>query len=627
MAFQATGIVYGDEEDKVKRYKSRVDLAERKQKNWLGESEKFLSYYRNKPKVFTKGGQQVRVPVAISAIDAMYSALTAVEVEIRLTPLGTTTSPQAEVAEEALRHEWIKAKVQQEIEYATKDALITGLGWVFVGYEYETAEEEAEREDAELEADALSRIQERFQQTGEYPDPEEIAGEIPTTTKLEYTIKDRVFVEHVCYDEMLWDPEAKKWPDVRWVCRKLLLPWEQVKQDPTFYNTEDLTWDSVVDGNNRSKGDPADDEKRVTLYELHDFETGMVCWFPKEGDQLLREDPIPFAHEADYQDRSQFVPLILRTNPGEVVGIGDVEAMKPSIDEQNVLRSALATYVERAKPKILAKEGAFTAAGKKAARSQEWGEIVEFTAQTSIQDIGDFKIPDMPKEAFELAAAAADDSRNAIGLNELLQGILPVGKKTATGMSILQNASEIRQSERKNRMERLYTDVAQRMLSVMQQFYDTERITKITGETGDTIWNWTGDDIVMLHNLEVTLQPKIPVDDATTRENMLMLKNIFSMDPTIDQAALNRHILKSLHVPADTIKELVKAPEQMQAEAMGAAQQTQVMAEAEQGIPADPADIPGPMSGGETLAVTNEGQLPAGPLERLMGGGPPPPLE
>lgn len=608
MAVAPNPVEYTDKE-KIKRYKSRVEAAQKEQKTWHDKVENFLKYYRNKEQVYTKGGQRVVVPMAIQAVDAMFAALTSYDVSISITPLGLTTRDQSRVAEQALYNEWLSCKVQEKSDYAVKEALIAGLGWVKVSYDFE--DEEVDKDDDELKAEVKSIVQE-MRAAGEQPDEEAIAEKV-SATKTE-TIRDRVVVEHIPYDELYWDFEAKKPEDIRWVCQRIELPLEQILEDDSFVNKQDLKEDTAVDEKLRDspKDNPTDDEKRVVLWQFWDFETGTVCWFSKSHDKILKEGANPFAFHNDLEDRNPYVPLVLRFDPGKVPGISDIEVMKPSIDEANILRSNLATYVDRFKTKLLAKEGSFTDAGKQAFRSQEHGAVVELTPNAVPGDVRPLDMPTLPQEAFAQDQKALTDGRDAIGLNEVLQGLLPVGKKTATAMNILSDASQTRQAEKRNRMERFYRNIAYRMLVLMQMFYEEPRITRMVEDYGEVAWDWSADDINMQAFVEITVEPKKVTDNASKAERAMMLKNIFGIDPTVDPIELNKYLLEDLGVPAEVVQKLLKLPEQQQTEALAAAQQTAVNKNAEQGVMPDPADIPGPLPGDEAALLANPGEEPGG---------------
>lgn len=598
---------FWDDDEKLKRYKARLAWAKNDQSDFRSQADIYLSYYRNKNKVFTRGGQKVIVPRAIKNVDAMQAALTAFDVWPVVVPKGLTTLDMAEVQQQALRLEWEEQEVLNTAEYAIKESLIVGIGYVKVGYEYEeempTEEEQDDEVAMELSENPDATPEAAFAQAAE-PVP----------------IKDNVVVDHVPYDEVYFDPEAKKWDDLRWIAHAYEVPLEEVMDDETIPDArkENLKRDTVVNPSWREAAgqdgkDVTADEERVVLIEMYDLVKGTTCTFTEGHDEILKEVPNPYALRRRLKDRNPFVPYVTRTDIGKVIGISDVQVMKPSIDEENVLRSGLATFVDRMKPKLLAEEGIFGDQAKKALRSQEWGEVVELRQGAILgNSFKPMEFPSLPPEAFTQDAKAAYDADSSIGLNEILQGQLPSGRKSATGMQIMANASSIRQSEKRNHLNRFYMAIADRMLYLMKLLYDQERIVRMVEDYGDIVWTFDANDIAFESGVGVEIEQKEILDTEAKREKFMALLNILGGDPTVDGTELKKYVLRNIGIPAEVIRKLIKSPEQMQAEQQAAMQTTANQAVAEQGITPPPENIPGPLPGSALVAAANEGETPQG---------------
>lgn len=545
------------DDEKIKRYNARIRWAKEATKKARNMAEVYVQYYRNKPQVFTKGGQKVIVPQALKNVDAMFAALTAFHIVPVVAPKGLTTADMARVQEQALRNEWDEQEVMETSEDAIKESLVCGIGFVKVGYEFEEVEEGYEVE-------------------GETP--EGLATETQTD---KVVVKDNVTIEHIPYDELFWDPEAKKWDDVTWVCQKYTVPIEELKGDERYTNTADLKPSAYIDEKWRSGGisknlvSDESDEQRVVLYEFWDLIRGTICWFAEGNDQILRESLNPFLNRLTFRKRNPFVPFISRSDIGEVWGISDVAAMKPAIDEQNILRSKLATWVERNSPKILADEGVFTEQGKKAMRSQEYGEVVELRKGAVLQQsVRPLEVPTMPQEAFVQDSKAANDADDVVGMTALLGGNLPPGRKTATAMQQLGQAETIRQSEKRNRLTRFYREIADKTLYLMQALYEQDRITRIVEDIGDVVWDWNAEDISFESSVTVDLEPREVLDSATKREKFLALWNLGGQDPYIDPIELRKFVLRDgLGIPMEIVRLLVKDIDRVEQEQQAAAEQ------------------------------------------------------
>jgi hypothetical protein len=555
---------YDDEDQKLKAYRSRVEYAEQQLGKWHSDANIFLSYYRLTNRVFTKGGQKVRVPAPVKNVDAMFAVLTAFEVVPVVVPKGFTQGDIAMVADAALKNEWDECRVVEESEDAIKESLITKIGFAKVSYRYE----ESDEYETEVSSPQM--------------DPDTGATQTPTETVAD-VIEDRIVVEHIPWDEVYFDPEAKKWKDCRWVYQVHDLPLDEAKQR---WPGADLkaTTRLEFDPKKPRLSEGTIDEERVRVFEMYDLPAGTKCWF--DATQILEEGPNPFGQRLDLHQRNPYVAFITRSDPGNVPGISDIEAMKTAIDEANTTRSNLTTFVDRVKPKLIAAEGAFTDQGKNAFKSQEFNEVVELRQGVPMSDV----MP-MPMPSFS---------------NELLQGLLPAGRKTATAMQHMAQASTVRQAEKRNRLERFYKEIADRILYLMKVVYDQPRIARIVENYGDVVWDFDSEDISFEYALSVELEPKEIKDTETMREMGATAYNLLREDPLINGEAFLQDILvKYFKFPVEDVRNWMKTAEQQQEEAMAAAQEEAAMTQAAEGQVPDPNMIPGPVPGDALMRAVN----------------------
>src|ERR1051326_1315966 len=146
---------YKSDADKVKVYDHRLRQAETAFEKWSNKAFEWLARYENRanPAQYTPAGVRTSVPTGTSIIDALYSSLTAADVDLIVTADGAGTSDQEDLATAALSKEWELCRVNERAGEAIKDALVTSWGWLKVGYEYYTEERDVPRDDAAIEAD------------------------------------------------------------------------------------------------------------------------------------------------------------------------------------------------------------------------------------------------------------------------------------------------------------------------------------------------------------------------------------------------------------------------------------------------------------------------------------------
>jgi cytochrome c1 len=629
---------YKSDEAKLKVYAHRIALAQNKHDQWAGLGREWVNRYENKPnpKQFSGNGHHVSVPTGTSIIDSLFSSLTATDVSAMVQALGQGTRDQEELATAALSKEWEVAKVNQRVARAVKDSLLVGIGWVKTGFEYRSTVETVARKQEAISADVQALLDEA-EANGHDIDAQTIGNLVPVEEQVEKVLTERIVVDYVPWDKVLWDPTAKQVEDIRWVAQVTLMHPEEVKNHPvwkeycarnkTARKLRDLGGDSFVDlgvGSEQNK-----EEERVTVVELYDFETGTVCTFPRNGDFLLHEGVNPFALNEDLEDKSPFVPLVLRQSPGRVRGISEMEVLMPTLEEMDLYHSKLATYLERMAPKVLGPKGALTDSGREAMASQEYGAFVELETGYDASQVQDFKPPTLPAEVFGVPDKLEQAAREATGVNELMRGLFPDRKRTATETAEVVQSSAARQAEKRVQFERFLEAIARRILQLMQMYYTADRMVRYVDRRGPVEWSWNADDIILESRLQVVLTPKEVKNWQSRRDDALAVLNILGPlaqpgpngDSVVDQAALLEYVLEELALPKTVVATLLNLPEEQQAQQMAAQQMQAAQVGAQMGVPR--ADmVPGPMDEAQLAAATNQGTIPPEMLAAAFGNTP-----
>jgi hypothetical protein len=636
---------YQNDEHKAKVYSRRLMQAEEANKKWHPQVKKYVERYDavKQATQLTGDGHHVGVPAPIAIVDSLYASMTATEVDLVVSSRGAGSDDQAYVATEALSYEWERCKVNRRSNKSVKDSLLGGLGWVKVGYEYYESEEELPRWQEDIDREVRAMFAQAEEAGGKnIPTADEIMRAVPITEVVNTVLKDRVVVDYVPWDMVLWDPTAKNIEDVGWVAQKSYMTPEEVKQDPLFKEycasrrttrkLKDVKADTTINpdviGDNRT---PEDEEDRCTLYTVWDFGTGTACTFQKNADFILNEAPNPFAINDDPEDKSPFVALILRDTPSRVRGVSTMEVLQATNLELDLYHSKLGTYLERMAPKVLAEARAFSPAGKKAMRSQEIGAVVELEEGHTVAEVTDLKVPTLMSEMYAMPDKLEQAMREASGVNELMRGLFPDRKRTATETSEVVTASSARQAEARTALERFYLDIARRILQLMQMFYTKDRVMRLTDEAGDIPWEWNADDIAFEFDLDIALTPKEAQSWQTRSDRALANLNVLGpfAQPGPDGSSpvniteLLRYTMQELNMPRKVMHKVLSLPEDQQRQAMGALQTQAAQAQAAQGVVPSPAGVPGPLDAGALAAAANQGTIPPELLAAAQGPGTP----
>jgi hypothetical protein len=640
---------YKSDEDKAKAYNRKLAIADQRFGEWKDEAEDWYTRYENAPRrsQYTPKGHRVNTPTGVATIDALFSAMTAIEVDPHTTVLGGGTREQAELATAALKKEWRLCRVNEEVQDAVKDGLVVGIGFVKVGYEYHAVQETVPRPAEDIRAEVIQMLREATSAAAEgqanVPSPDEIAGLVPIEQDVERVIRDRIVVDYCSYQDIRWDPAAKRWEDVTWVAQITKVPATEVRENPIYRDyvkrnrkagglrlLDELRGETTYDEGVLPGGKPEQDELFVDVVELWDLRAGTICTFVRGRDWLLNEGVNPFALNYDFKDRNPFVGLVLRQTNTRVRGISDMELMAPSLDEQNVYRSKTATYIERFVPKVMGPEDALTDEGKEALSSPEYGAYISIAREYQGESITPLDPPQLPTEAFQMEQRIEDSIREATGVNELMRGLFPDRKRTATETSEVVSASAARQAEKRNVLERFFTDIARRMLQLMQQFYEQPRMVRYVDDLyGQVEWSFGADDIAMEYDIDIALTPKEAVTTQSQRDDALALFNMLvplaepgpDGSSTVDKAALARYLATAFGISKQDQLDLLTLPEEQQAQQLAAQQAAAGMASAAAGQP-QPGMTTGPLGDQQVAALTNQGAVPPEVAAAAQGIGP-----
>lgn len=620
MAAPTSMKVYKTDKDKAKAYNHRLAVADRDFDKWADRARDWYSRYENitKRSQVTPKGHQVNVPTGVAVIDALFSGLTAVDVEFVLEAMGTSTPDQALLAQTALNQEWYTADVDPERDAAIKDSLITGIGFVKVGYDFFESVETRERDIDAIRAEVQDLIDEATAAGVAPPTPDEIGQLVPSSEEYSEAIRDRVVTDYVPWDMVRWDPTARRWADVRWTAQLTKMSLDDVRSNPLYREylkrnrsaggtrqLDGIKPDSTIDKDLLVTGKPEEDDQRVTVVEYWDLETGTYCTFLKGQQFLLFEGVNPFALFPDFKERNPFVPLVLRSTTRRIRGISDMEVMQKSLDEKNVYRSKTANYLERVNPKLVGPEDALTEEGKKALSSSEVGEYVAIAREADPKSVFPLTPPQLPVEAFNMNDRIDNEIREATGVNELMRGLFPDRKRTATETEEVVSASAARQSEKRNTLERFHLDIARRILTLMQKFYDQPRMARFVDPTlGHTPWEFTGADLIGQFTMGVHLSPREAKTRDAMRQEATIALNILAPfaqpgadgSTVLDPATLLGWFMRKYGFLPRDVNELIQSQADKQVQAAGQAQQ------AAGGPP------PGPLTPEQLLAASNAPQ-------------------
>jgi len=597
--------VYDDEEVMLAIYSRRLKVADEKYARMSKEREEFFDRYREMPKEgqFTSRGHRVTTGVGTGIIDTLYSSMVAVDVEFITKALGRGTRSQAYVATQGLNQSWRDTKGQKRCKKAVKDALLADVGWVKVYYDYETDVMTADRPDAAIKAEMEELLGKDAKLTAD-----ELAEMVPTREDQTVVMRDRVCVDYVPWKLVRYDPSAKQVEDIRWVAQYTPMPQTEVVWNPTYrafvldrYGEaegkrllDDLKGDSkVLTGLESDLGfmntvpkDEHEDDSRVTVVEMWDFETGLITVFPRDrNDLVLYQRLNPLMFNLDLEDRNPFKPLMVREVSDEFEGLGDARLIQNGLEELDEYRSNIATNVARTIPKFFGPEEGLTKAGKKALESTEWGAYVETSRQTPPNGIWTPQLPILSQEVYGVPDKIVEELKEATGASDVMRGVFTSKRQTAAETQLVSAHGDVRQAERRGNLEEWYLSIARTMLQLMQVFYDAERMHRFVSETGEEFtWTWTREDIAIEADIDVAITPRENLTRDERLQRMMLVMNLLIPLPETSRPDLIRAVLRETGILSEEdILTLVKSQEELAKEQEAAQLETVLSARPQEG--------------------------------------------
>jgi hypothetical protein len=363
--------------------------------------------------------------------------------------------------------------------------------------------------------------------------------------------------------EVTLNPQYRAFAEERYGVKKAHQMLEDMEGDASILDTLNGRYDDIEGLGSAEE----DDDLRITVVEMWDFETGLVTTMPRDGSMVLYQRVNPLMFNVDLEDRNPFKPLTVRDLPDTLEGMGDMRVIWPSLQELDEYRTNFARYFERTVPKMIGPATAMTPAGIKAFQSQEWGEYIGLEQGFDASAIQSLAPPALPQEAFHAMERVALEMEEATGASEPMRGIFPQRSTTATETKIVSSAGEQRQAERRGILEQWYISIARTMLQLMQLYYNRDRMLRYTDDLGQEFkWSWNKEDIAVDADIEIALTPKENLTRAERVQRALLWMNLTLPLPETDRGEVLRFVGREFGFRDEDIRAMVKSLQEVEAE-------------------------------------------------------------
>lgn len=477
---------------------------------------------------------------------------------------------RAAYVEAVVNYLWRHHDFRSPFRRAVKDFLIVGHGWVKVGWKFKETETDLNEQQLNdmaerqmMEADAFAM--ESPELAGDLPSDEDIIAALPRTEMS--VVEDQPFVERVSPFDMFVDPEATCLDDASWVAQRIIRSCKDVHDDKRYRPSARKSVGADSSSAMYSDGPPqrqeADEyrgeEELCTIWEWYDLASNTMAVFAENGDGYLVE-PVampygraPFVMLRNYDVSDQFYP------------IGDLEAIAPLQMELDKTRTQLMNDRKRYARKYLYHERSFDQAGREALESEDDGRMIPVVDENrALQDVV-VPMPQVPvsPEIYSYSDIITSDINQVSGVSEYSRGSLPETRRTATEASIIADAQNARAADKLAIIEIGISNVARRVVQLMQQFMTGEAMARMTKPDGENLWiPYSREDITGEYDFTVEAGSTQPFNDTMRRQQAISLLNAVAplIGQVIDPTAIARYVLQAGFNITDPEKFLMEPP-------------------------------------------------------------------
>lgn len=451
--------------------------------NW----RRYIDLYRGKHYDRLTGADQLTVNLIFATINVMGPAVAINNPRFTVNARKPENAANAILTEEILNYLWRANKYQRDFRLAVLDWLLTGTGWLKVGYKFEKPPEPkpaAEVETSMTESTESGAAEEGIDDRD--PVPGNVESEMCTFGD------DRPFVERISIFDMFVDPDARHPKEMRWIAQRTWRAVQDVHVDSRYSETNRKRvsgkarskWDNT-DGDAR-KGDEAPQQGSIMyaeIIEFYDLKRYTVSTFAAEGsdegDQkagfLIKPESMPYALGH---------PFVMMRNyevPDHFYPIGDVEQIQSLQLELNETRNQMLNFRKKYRRAYTYSVDLLDRDGIAALQSEEDNVAIPIKGDGDpSKAIAALDTQATPPEFFDQSAMISDDLDRVSGVSDYQRGQPQTSiKRTATEAAMIQDAANARAQDRLARVEQILGELGERIIGLMQQYMTGDQVARI----------------------------------------------------------------------------------------------------------------------------------------------------
>ena len=545
----------------VKRWKRRLDLAEKKLKNHGGDVKqggwkKLLDFHAGNQWPTAPSGSagrfhRVTSNQAKSNIDAIRPQLYFQNPKVRIrvknpaiqegkaiATIGgqpVDANLQARLFESIDNYYMEECRAKNIFKRTINDALILPYGvskWEWVIEERETpvvkVNEETGEEDLKYEV----------QETNQYPRLSRIAPW-----------------------QFIWDYRLEEFDlDLaRWVAEIKYMSKDEIESDPLMsIDLDDIAASDTYSDEDESvpSGQDLQEEARLyKVYEVHDLENDELLVWVQGSEKMARHDtPSPYSNV----EGGIYTVLGFDEVPNDSFPLPILEQIRPLSEAYNFMLSYQVNHAARFNRKYYLQKQSLSAEEKEKLEIGADGTIIEGDGPAG-QPIPIQDAP-MSVDIYNVSKVLKTEQTEAIGVTAYGKGGHEPGVDTAYEANLISSGSDIKIQEKRDCVVEFIKRNIKKLNQILKTYADVPQIQEITGPEGSQWIQWTKADIQGEFLEDVDIYQSLPYARDIEKKQAMELASIATGNPHVNQNRLWQKVFGAF----EWGDEILNTPEEMQ---------------------------------------------------------------
>jgi hypothetical protein len=436
-------------------------------------------------------------------ISLMVTSIVSRDPQMLVIPIGgkdNTAEDNATFAQAVLQYFWKRTNATDDVKSATEDMIKLGngfckVGWDYVANEYKESPSDLTMDEALMKVDQAEAIN---KDGGFAPETSDLSAKNKAQSTYELVESDDPFVEYVSPYDMFVSRDARRLDSARWVCQRLRLPYEDVREkygeDVNLSVDATIASDSLVSTYLNGQTTLPEVLSYVVLYEFYDLLTRELTVFQIDSSEPLFEGPIPyqnryspFVHFRNYNDGGmQFWSF------GDLENIAGIQLMLGEVTRAQI------DDLKRSGNKYAVRKRHMTPELKKQLESPIPDQVVVFDIPeaSSLDDVvRPLSRQATPSDAYAMDGKLQDAMMQVLGINDFQAGGVGADRMSATAAAVVDGVATLRAQDKLAALETAISGIGLRVLLLCQEFLDEQRAVRIAGPNGSMWLNVSPSDI------------------------------------------------------------------------------------------------------------------------------------